>query len=214
MVTIKILWELRRNMATFTYTDDIPDATHNPSTDQPDMKINTNSIDSIIAVDHYSFEEGNLNRDGWHKQSTYPTLGVAPTTLALQGAVYTKDVGGGVTQLFYRPQSNSTEIQLTGVTPQVANNGYSSLPGGILIQWGQKALVGTGEQAVTINYVAEGNIAMPNDTFVALATLRNSTVNTTNNPTIACRDRTAAGFTAHYSGASGYNEFQWIAIGW
>lgn len=97
-------------MPNINYINDIPDGPHNPSADQPDMKINTNAVDTIFAVDHYSFKN---NNGGLHKQSTYPILLAAPTTAVLQGAVYTKDIGGGVSQLFYRRENNGVEIQLT-----------------------------------------------------------------------------------------------------
>ena len=204
-------------MPTFNYTNDIPEATHNPSTDQPDMKINTNSIDSIIAVDHYSFEEANL--DGTHRQvqlrDTAGGNGTIPAGLQGNGweTIYSSATAGSGELWFVRGAS-ATGIQLTGPgTPLTGDNGYTFLPGGILLQWGRKSLSGTGQQNVTINYLAEGNIAMPNDTFIAVATLRNSSASTTNNPTVSIGTRTSAGFILHYSGDSGYNEFQWIAIG-
>jgi len=143
MVTIKVQEEPK--MPTFIYTDDIPFPDHNPSTDQPDMLINTNSIDGIIAVDHYTFEEGGANQDGWHKQSTY-VAETAPTTIALQGAVYTKNVGAGVVQLFYRRESNGVEYQLTGpATPTInATNGFTFLPGGLILQWGKQVAASDG----------------------------------------------------------------------
>lgn len=99
-------------MPSINYFRDIPNGPNDPSDDQPLMQINTNSIDDIIAVDHYSFgSSGNL--DGWHIQSHYPFLVAAPATNTTQGAVYTKDVGGGVIQLFYRRENNGPEIQLT-----------------------------------------------------------------------------------------------------
>ena len=98
-------------MGTIPYNLDIPDGPNNPSQDQPKMKTNTDSINTIIGVDHYSFGSTGSN-DGWHKQSTYPLLSVKPTVIAGQGAVYTKDVGGGVIQLFYEKQ-DGTEIQIT-----------------------------------------------------------------------------------------------------
>ncbi len=100
-------------MPLFTYERDIPDAPNNPSADQPDMKINTNSIDSLIGVDHYSF---NQNLGGLHKQSVYqertPIPSTIPTTAVDQGAVYTKE-SNGTTNLFFRAESNGQEIQLT-----------------------------------------------------------------------------------------------------
>lgn len=102
-------------MPSFPYITGIPAGPDNPSQDQPNMQTNTNSINSIIGVDHYTFQSS-TNSDGWHKQSTYPFLTVAPTTTNVQGAVYTKDVGGGQIELFYRHPSNGSEIQITNST--------------------------------------------------------------------------------------------------
>jgi len=52
-------------MPNFIYTTNIPAAPHNPSADQPIMQVNANSINSIIGVDHYSF---NSVDGGYHKQ--------------------------------------------------------------------------------------------------------------------------------------------------
>lgn len=58
-------------MGTFTYYNDIPAKNNNPSSDQPKMTNNTNVIDQIIDVDHYSFESAVL-KDGEHKQVNFP----------------------------------------------------------------------------------------------------------------------------------------------
>ncbi len=55
-------------MPSFTYTRDRPDGPNNPSVDQPVMKVNTNSIDDILAVDHVSF---NTAGGGEHEQVTF-----------------------------------------------------------------------------------------------------------------------------------------------
>lgn len=122
-------------MGTIPYNANIPDGPDDPSVDQPKMKENTNSINQIIGVDHFSFGSAavppNIGPDGWHKQSTYPSFAlvpvVGPSTLAFQGAVYTKDIGGGIIQLFYRRENNGPEIQLTTAgmvtnTPQAIVN--------------------------------------------------------------------------------------------
>lgn len=119
-------------MPSINYFRDIPNGPNDPSDDQPLMQINTNAIDEIFEVDHYTFGT-NGNLDGWHRLSTYPkwpgapTFPVDPPTLAGQGVVYTKDVGGGVIQLFYRRELNGPIIQLTTLgmvtnTPQAFVN--------------------------------------------------------------------------------------------
>ena len=108
----------------FEYFLNIPNAPNNPSNDQPKMQTNTNSIDSLVSVDHYTFQtQGNL--DGWHVQSTYPQLSVDPSTNTTQGAVYTKNVSGSgeEVELFYRREANGSVIQITTLD-KVTNTPY------------------------------------------------------------------------------------------
>lgn len=52
----------------FTYTTGIPATNNDPSVDQPDLLINTNSVNSLLDVDHVSF---NAQNGGTHKQVRY-----------------------------------------------------------------------------------------------------------------------------------------------
>lgn len=56
-----------------TYTTGIPDAPNNPSTDQPNMKVNNDSNSAIWLEDHYGFND---NLGGEHKQVTYSKLNI------------------------------------------------------------------------------------------------------------------------------------------
>lgn len=134
-------------MTLFPYNRDIPDGPHNPSTDQPDMKENTNSIDDLLQVDHYSFEDPN---GGWHQQVTLPILAVIPPGRpASSGTLYTKTGS----QLYYTPDASGFEVQMTRAivasSGTFANNtnyatnangtfngGWTFLPGGLLLQYG------------------------------------------------------------------------------
>lgn len=78
-------------MPNFTYTRDIPFPSHNPSNDQPPMRVNTNSTDDIFEVDHYSF---NVNNGGYHKVIRQPIQLVDPGALANIGQTYTKTLDG------------------------------------------------------------------------------------------------------------------------
>ena len=129
-------------MSTFNYNVDIPDGPHNPSSDQPLMKTNTNSTKSIIGVDHYTFQEA--TKDGWHKQSTYLSTTPTPVTASTQLALFAK--GGtpnqGAILAMIRDNIPQTLVALT--TAKIAaplaigtgNGGCSWLPGEILVQWG------------------------------------------------------------------------------
>ncbi len=55
-------------MTTFNYNYNIPAANNNPSSDQPLMLENYQSINDLVAVDHVGFEVAN---GGQHKQVTF-----------------------------------------------------------------------------------------------------------------------------------------------
>lgn len=149
-------------MPLFIYNRDIPDAPNNPSADQPDMKINTNSTDSLISVDHYSF---NQNLGGLHKQVQMPNLAAIPIGLiANEGTVYVKSANT-TSQLFYTNENSTNEYQLTrtsnadfstfGNNGGVVDSGWTFLPGrssagGMLLQYGLTGvLTGTGNTVIT-----------------------------------------------------------------
>lgn len=153
-------------MPTYNYINDIPDAPNNPSQDQPNMKINTNSIDSLINEDHYSFEQS--NRDGFHRQVRMPDQGSAPAgRTSSMGTLYTK-LGLSLTaatdrsQLFYVNGTSANEYQLTRVdnaqftkfgtnTAYVADHegGWTFLPGGLILMYGKRTVTASGDVEIT-----------------------------------------------------------------
>ena len=119
-------------MPNFTYITGIPAASHNPSTDQPDMQINTNSTDSIISVDHFGFND---NNGGYHKKvSLVNNAGPFPTPGGVGSVLY----GSNNDWVFTNASLAGAGVQMTvGAKPPIAlANGSTFLPGGILLQWG------------------------------------------------------------------------------
>jgi hypothetical protein len=86
-----------------TYTRDIPDAPNNPSVDQGPMKTNTNSIDTIIAVDHYTFADV---PSGTHKQVTISGKNAGGAQTDPASIMYTSSgTASSVANLNYRNQN-------------------------------------------------------------------------------------------------------------
>lgn len=114
-------------MPNFNYIFDIPFATHNPSSDQPDMLTNNNSNKLIWDVDHHGFGD---NLGGYHnvihqdpQVGGMPLAPVNPPVVAGIGQTYVKTVGSDV-QLFYESGLGVIN-QLTnssGILPRVAVN--------------------------------------------------------------------------------------------
>lgn len=85
------------------YTRNIPNAPNNPSADQPPMRVNTNSIDTIIAVDHYSFDD---SPSGTHKQVTISDKNAAGAQTDPTSTIYTASgTASSVANLNYRNQN-------------------------------------------------------------------------------------------------------------
>lgn len=135
-------------MPNFTYTRDIPDGPHNPSVDQPDMKTNNNSIDDIIEIDHYSFND---NLGGYHKQVDLVNKASPYLTPAGVGSVLLSDFNEWI---FTNASLSPAGIQMTSSAAPPVNltRGSSFLPGGIVIQWGSGVTIAGGVFNDTLIY--------------------------------------------------------------
>ena len=188
-----------------TYNKNIPDGPNNPSVDQPKMKVNTNAVDQILAVDHVSF---NANGGGWHKQVTFasnnvppiPSGGVTPPVL------FTKDVQAAVTKLpqlfYYSGKKANTQDQYLVTGTSVGDEGSTYLFGGIIIKWSDTSAK-DGGKSVTFTK------AFPNQCFVVLLTSRDQ--NFTGELSVS--DVSVSGFKAWRNSGSGSTGVSYIAIG-
>ncbi len=135
-------------MPNFTYTRGIPASSHNPSTDQSDMQVNNDSVDDLLLIDHYSFNN-QANFSGYHKKvSLVNNPGPFPTPGGVGSVLY----GSNNDWVFTTASLAGAGVQMTvGTKPPIAlANGSSFLPGGILIQWGTgNTVLGTLTQAYT-----------------------------------------------------------------
>jgi len=203
-------------MPFYIYSDDIPFATNNPSVDQPKMQTNTNSIDSLINIDHVSFND---NLGGYHRvihQQKAPG-NVDPAKIDLTGQIYVKDVTNGTTtdQSLFFESGGGRVTQLTAFSAPLttvvgANNGYVFLPGGILMQWGEIALT-TGNPTVTF---AAANIDFPNNIFNIQVTRRRSSSSPGSGFGFWVRDSTISVTGFQIISNDGHSwAYDWLAIG-
>lgn len=205
-------------MTNFTYTRDIPDGPNNPSNDQPPMKVNTNSIADLIAVDHHGFND---NLGGYHNiihqdaQLLDPSPIPGPPQI---NQVYAKgvtpDATGALvdTQLFAMTGLGGIS-QLTG--NHSAQQGYQWI-GGTLIQWGLVTPLTIFQSPVIFKDrdSGGGTIPFPNNCFcvftnpIATATASALTI------VITSVSKTQFTFTASPFGfPAQYTGFYWLAIG-
>jgi hypothetical protein len=179
-----------------TYNLNIPFSTHNPSSDQPLMETNTNSIASIIAVDHVGFNvTGAGEVSGQHEQVTFNSNNVpAAFTYPI---LYTNNDASANPQLFFSTTSaaNSTNQYVA------AGNGSVLLLGGIIIKWGFAATFG-----VAIPFVS----AFPHNCFVVQLTGTSSLYTGGFVVTAVTPSNFTSARTYGHSGATGY---YYVAIG-
>ena len=115
----------------FTYIPNIPLSTEKPSISQPKITDNFQALDQIFGQNHVKYSAASNN--GYHTAAQFTTSIADPTTTNI-GAIYTKTVSGNP-ELFWK-QTTAPAIQMTSGSPNSNANGYTFLPGGMLMQWG------------------------------------------------------------------------------
>ncbi len=146
-----------------TYTRDIPDSPHNPSVDQGPMKVNTNSTDTIIAVDHYTFAD---IPSGTHKQVTLSGKNAAGAQTDPTSTVYTgSGTASTVADLIYRNQNGIFPLSCVRAWALVTGGVGPTIPAGQSVNVSAVARTAAGKYTVTLtaNAVSSSN-------FVVMAT--------------------------------------------
>jgi len=141
-------------MPNFSFTRDIPFATHNPSSDQPIMQTNTNSEDSIWAVDHHGFND---NLGGYHNVIHQDPQLANPAAIPGIGQTFVKTIGSDV-QLFYESGLGvvSQLSNSSALLPRVAVN-FSVGPGPVFLittnsSFNVTSVVRTGLGSYAVNF--------------------------------------------------------------
>lgn len=195
------------------YNSNIPQPTDQPSVSQNQLLLNFGAIKSLIDVDHVDFDAVGA---GWHNKITFPVQDpapvIAPTNLALYSFLSpTTDVN----ELYFVNQEGaqiqaSASILSTDPTPADDTTGWTYLPSGILLKWGNSVATGSdvinfpvaatipifnGVQSVLITTTGNGT-----DTFAQLVSFNSVSM------TVHGSERTTATEVA--------TTFQYLAIGY
>lgn len=126
--------------------NDTPLAAQRKNDSQLLIRENFTILQNYLQQDHSP-----INGSGKHVQVTLP-MGPIPVTGAGEIALYSRDIGGGVPNLFLAPQNGAAPVNMMA-SMQVNTNGWARLPSGLLLKWGQT----NGNGDTTINYpVAAG----------------------------------------------------------
>lgn len=97
--------------------------------------INTNFqvLDTTFSVNHVGYNDSGA---GKHNFVNMPEQASAPSGASNQGTLYAKDDGTRTALYWIQESGQGAEVKMTGVTPVAGTNGYTFLPGGLLLQWG------------------------------------------------------------------------------
>lgn len=110
----------------------VPNAGQSLAVTRDPIRNNFGTINAAFLVDHVEY---NIADQGKHKQVTFPNNAPPAAPIANEIKLYNAN-GGGIPQLFVQrvaaPALNIPFTQATYVSP-----GYTYLPSGIIIQWGQ-----------------------------------------------------------------------------
>lgn len=204
---------------TFSYYPNVPNGPNDPADDQPLMQVNAQSINNLIAVDHVGFNTAN---GGIHKVIHFSNQVADPGASAF-GQLYTKTVNA-TNQLFYKTPAGNVAQLTSDLTPSPGQNGYTYLPGGIILQWGIRTMnLSGGSGTGVVNFSAFNNINFPNNIFNVSVTLLSDQSNTSSNNTLSVINYTGGGMTPpttnrfyyNFNGqnSSNFAHFYWIAIG-
>ena len=152
----------------FTYTRDIPFATHTPASDQPNMQVNTNSTDDLIQVDHISFNDANA---GKHNHVTFHNAQSDPTLQNSETQIYPKTFGSGTTYLeTYTAAKTNGGAQINGYLPfvkcmvrftSIAMNGAITPTAGYLNVNVNTVVQSAGGNVITVTFTT----ALPSNTY-------------------------------------------------
>lgn len=191
-----------------TFSPNIPQGTDQPSQSQSQILTNFQQINTVFGANHVSLIDSTVANRGKHNIVVMPQQASGAATNSTEGALYTKALGGAP-NLYWRRNSNGAEIPMTSnVTPSSAANGFTFLPGNMLMQWGTTTIpVGLSS---SIPFATAFSVAPYS---IVCTFLRSSGTTTVGSVYISSGDVTTTRFKAISAGFSGPHDIYWIAIG-
>ena len=187
------------------------------SVSQPLITGNFTYLKESYGKDHNFTSTSNTspnNPDGYHTVVHFLNQVVNPVPTAGVGKEFTVTVAGDQ-QLIYE-SGNGVVTQLTGpLQPSPGTNGYTSLPGAIVLQWGRQVGVFFPGLTGTVNFPTPFPTAV--FSIVITPTFDSPGIPTSNEPATVAFDHNTMSVTGfdweYFSDSSVYTGFSWIAIG-
>jgi len=219
-------------MPSITYNLNIPNPPNSPSSDVPNMQTNTNSINTLVNVDHYTFSSASPSA-GTHKKVSLANIsnpgvpvgsnGVFFSKLATSSWPFWQNANSVYQMMGANANADAATASFSGfgafgtVTANYAQSaGWTFLPGGMLLQYGSvTSTLGTPQIspstiAVTFPVVySTANIVVSITPICKAAGTSDIHVASLKSGTVA-----TSGFTCNYdSSTTAYVGFTWTAIG-
>lgn len=180
------------------------------------IRNNLDGTFQTLAVDHINNNgQPGSQPAGYHNVIHSVPQGSNPSPVAGYGQLFSKTINSVTTDqaLFWETGAGIVQQLTVNLTPAATTNGYTFLPGGIILQWGQS----TSSSATQTIMFATNNIAFPNNCFNVQITLTSSGSAVTSGSNVVYPGSGATAFNKtqfvfKYAGAS-INGFFWVAIG-
>lgn len=202
------------------YNSNIPQPTDLISTSQAQILANFQAINTLIDVNHYTFNSAGAT-DGKHKYVSMPEQAADPATAVNELAIFSK-VGAisAVSELFLRRENSGIVYNFTESGQNTI--GWTRLPSNILIKWGNDT-AGDGSTLKSYPLVDGAAVAQPAFTATPYIVLFIKTqLQDANNCSVANWDLSGTNSATQYTinlrnttGAviAGSLNYRWIALG-
>jgi hypothetical protein len=207
----------------------VPTGTVKLNQDFLNLRGNFSQLDTTFGVDHTKFSNGTA-QNGYHTTAHFipfstpstnppdnypPVVPVAVSTIGELFCCRTNDGINTDSTLFFQ-SGGGRLMQLTrNLTILAANNGYTFIPGGFILQWGQITSVASTFQTLTF---ATNNIAFPNKCFCIFTQPYGTGTppSSDEQATVDIRKSTVSATSFEWcykTNSSQYTGFYWIALG-
>jgi len=193
-----------------TFTQGYPPDNSSLGQTKATIRDNLDGTFLTLAVDHINNNgQPGAKPAGYHKVIHMVPQAANPAPVAGYGQLYSRTISSITNDqaLFWETGAGLIAQLTMNVTPQATLNGYTYLPGGILVQWG--AIVSVAASGTT-NF----NIPFPNNFFnIQLTAMVSSTSNHANGMYIQGVPTTAQFTWNQADRAAAQTGFLWYAIG-
>lgn len=198
-----------------TYTPGYPPDGSSLGQTKSTIRDNLDGTFQTLGVDHINNNgQPGSKPAGYHNVIHVVAQGADPAPVASYGQLYSKTVNSFTTDqaLFWETGAGIIQQLTTNILPTATSltNGYTFLPGGIIIQWGQQTV--TASSTTPLLFATGGkNVTFPNNCFnVSVTGLRSNSGG--DGIFVLSGSVSATGFTFR-NGSSSITQAFWIAIG-